>query len=374
LSLRMSFMLLAILCFMNCSGDQDTQALPGDMASEPVAPTDAWFAFTSGAKCMDQSVNESLDLGLGGYRVSHDSYVQHYLSFMEKAKKHRRPISPKRLNSLLTEIQKERVPIFYRSITQANLRQLIIHHLRIGFLLEQMDQRELKVKITQEKVTDNYVERSLLFVDPYLGEFDGLLLFPKDGAPFPGVVAMHGHCSSAAGFRDDYYGGEFPKHGYAILLLNMGVMCGGEQEHSMTETMLLNGFTLLGLRVYETLLGIKYLKCLPFVDGKRLGVIGHSGGAGANNLTIRITPDIRACVTDFTAKYCEIEPGTGYLIDETVPDLYPYHQLINDFSTSPIPVLMENYEYVSGIEKTLAFFALHLKMQPVITAPRTIFR
>lgn len=50
------------------------------------------------------------------------------------------------------------------------------------------------------------------------------------------------------------------------------------RENDLSIELLKNGLTLMGIRVYETLLMEKYLQHLAVVDSRRIGLLGHSGG------------------------------------------------------------------------------------------------
>ena len=162
-------------------------------------------------------------------------------------------------------------------------------------------------------------------------------------------------------YRDKMHGGEYPSHGYAILMLTMRAMSIDTHEHRISRELLTDGFALMGLRVYETLVGFKYLRTRAFVDPFRIGLIGHSGGSSTGNMTIRIERRFTAFVSDHNVDYSE----WGNLWDmyhcETIPRIYPYHLLINDFSTSPIPIKAVPYGYANGMGEIFDFFDAHLK-------------
>ena len=75
-------------------------------------------------------------------------------------------------------------------------------------------------------------------------------------------------------------------------------------------------------------------------DGQQLGI-----GSG-----------IAAYVSDFQMNYAQWVPEIRLYHCETVPELYPYHPLVNDFTTSAVPVLSVPYGYADGMDPIFAFF------------------
>ncbi len=277
-----------------------------------------------------------------------------YLTFIELTGAYSHPISEQDLEEQFDDIASLNTPLIEEQLSEDELRDALITNMNIGFLREDIDERLLQVVTTDLNEYEDYYERKLLFIDPYVGTFKGILLTPKSSGPHPGVVAIHGHWDNAEIFKVTYYGDMFPSRGYAILMLTMRNMCVDEFENLFTRSMLLSGFTAMGVRSYETLLGLKYLRYIPEVDENRIGLIGHSGGSVTNNLTIRTENLFKAMVTDCTGEYTNM--GDGSLIDEAAPSLWPYHMLINDFSTSSTPIMPVPYGFTGLQEEIFQFF------------------
>ncbi len=122
---------------------------------------------------------------------------------------------------------------------------------------------------------------------------------------------------------------------------------------------LLGGFSMMAVRIYEVLLLHKLLRCRPDIDTERLGLIGHSGGSAVGNLAIRVAPEIfDAYVSDNLNSYFNWVDSA--LQDETDPAIYPWSQIINDFSTSSVPVLEVPYAFENEYQDIADFFDLHL--------------
>lgn len=282
--------------------------------------------------------------------------IDDYQTFVQLAREYADPISVKDIRRQLNEIAAGAVEIIPSLDPGDNLGETIAEVLNIGFLLERINERLLVVTAIEITETKDYVERHLLFEDPWVGVFEGYLLTPNGDGPFPGVVAIHGHFEDAAAYRDNYHGIEYPINGHAILMLTMRAMDNDAYERDISLELLTNGFTLMGLRAYETLLGVKYLRYLSTVDEKRIGLIGHSGGSAACNLTVRLDAGIGAYVSDMVSEYAEWWPDQDFIHCETIPELYPYHELVNDFSTGITPILTVPYAYENSMEEIFSFF------------------
>ncbi|MBI2059905.1 MAG: hypothetical protein HYT87_09060 [Nitrospirae bacterium] len=286
-----------------------------------------------------------------------------YLAFPAIAAPYASPITEDELNRKLSDIPAGRTPIVAEPMPAETLREMLLDRLNMRFLEEGLDNRPLKVAITGETSSAEYEETALLFEDPLVGTFKGILLTPKTGGPSPGIVALHGHGDTAEIYRDTFHGNEYPAHGYAILMLTLRAMNIDADEHEVTRTLLLNGFNLISLRVYESLLGLRYIRCREDVDPDRVGLIGHSGGSSTGNLAVRIDPKLRAFVSDHQVDWYKSGDDEPYHC-ETAPDIYPYFELINDFPTSPTPILQVPYGYLFGMKPIWDFFKERLTRPP----------
>ncbi len=288
-----------------------------------------------------------------------------YEHFRVIATPYARPIEQQALDARLQAIARGEAPIYDAAQPEATLRQALIDGLGIGFLLDGLDDRRLDVIVTAERDTAYYHETELALVDPWIGEVPAILLTPLGPGPFPGVVAVHGHGDDAAIYRDRYHGSEYPGHGYAVLILTMRAMGIDDAEHTISRELLLDGFSLMGLRVYESLLGLRYLRSRADVRADAIGLIGHSGGSSTGNLTIRVQPPgsshgFRAYVSDHHVDYFSSSPIEPYHC-ETVPALYPYHPAINVLAGAPIATLTVPYAYPFGVAGIFRFFDAQLK-------------
>lgn len=285
--------------------------------------------------------------------------IEDYENFIQIAQEYAYPITEDELQDQLDAIAHYEVELVEDTLPENELTDVIIEKTNIGFLLEDINKRPLKVTIIDKNSTNRYNYRELIFNDPYVGQFFGILLTPRQGGPHPAVVALHGHGDWAQIYMNDYFGEDYPGYGYAILMLSLRGMATGEWEDLITRKTLLNGFSMMGMRIYETLLALRYLYYLPNIDNDNIGLIGHSGGSTASNLTVRVVPELKAYVSDFKGKYYNYNQGE--ILDETLPTLYPYHSLILDFQTSTVPILDVPYGYQNERDEIFSFFNQNLK-------------
>lgn len=298
-----------------------------------------------------------------------------YLAFPDRARDWARP--PEDCEALRLELQQMEVgeiptPQHHGNLSTEALTNRLVDGTHIGFLLDGLAESPLSIEIISDQQVEpepggevsepRYRQLELLIEDPFVATthpIQALLLLPEGPGPHPAVVAMPGHHELAADHRDRRYGKYFPQHGYALLILSPRAYGDEATEDHVSQTLLCEGFTFLGLRIYEALLGLRYLRWRPDIDANRVGLIGHSGGSVVLNALVRIDSTAGALVTDLTSQYllfsnhpdandqtlCLGECYGTYLVDETAPGVFPYAQKINDFSTVSIPVLQLPYGY-----------------------------
>jgi hypothetical protein len=290
--------------------------------------------------------------------------VEDYQRFIELAQQYARPVSEADILQSLQDIDAGLVPMQAGPMEPEALRTAILEGLNIAFLADGLDERPLTVTTIGVTQSADVVETRLLFQDPWVGTFEALLLTPSGPGPFPTVLALHGHGDDPLIYRDEYHGGEYPGRGLALLVPGLRAMGSGPPaiiENTVTKKLLVQGFTLMGLRVYEALLAYRYLRARPdLAEPGRIGLIGHSGGSSAGNLVARVEPRLAAYVSDYQIDYAEWLAPYPFYHCETVPALYPLNGLINDFSTCPAPVLTVPYKYTDSMERIFEFFGCRL--------------
>ena len=340
-------LILCALCACHPDGPGWRTGGLEDTASEPVVP---------GPDDDDLVVTEQHDEA-ASWSCADDpeSCDEDYFDFADLAEAWAQPISQASLEAQLDAIEAGEVEVCSDGVSESELPGRIRGALNMSFLLDGLDARELDVTVIAELDEVGYTERHLLLDDPWVGSFFAIMLLPDGAAdqPVPGVAALHGHGQQAGSIYESMYGESYPGHGYAVISTTFRVMGGDASEDEMTRALLLQGFSLEALRIYESLLALKYLRWHPGVDAERLGVVGHSGSSIAWNLAIRLDHPAQALVSDLTGSYYDI--WDGYVLDDTLPELYPYHPAINDLQAASTPVLEVSYSYVDEFDEIVEF-------------------
>ena len=261
-------------------------------------------------------------------------------------------------------------------LSQEELRTKIIAALNIGFMLDGLDARPLKVTIFAEggRGQNGVISKRLIFADPLVGEFEVLQLEPAGSKRVPAIIGLHGHYDSPEDFASHYLGDTLAADGYLVIMPQfraMGLDLDAEVE--ISSTLLFGGFHLMAMRVYETLLIEKYLRSLDRVNAARIGILSHSGGSSTANLVIHLTEGIAAQVTDYYTDWRDrnyIPSDDGYeshIHCETVPGLYELSTTFPYDRSTPIPRLSVDYgdqgHWDEEVENEIRnFFAIHLHL------------
>lgn len=295
--------------------------------------------------------------------------TQDYVSFIDKnVAKYGSPRSEEDVQEIVSSREKTHV---YSQLPDLSLIQRqIIQGVNIDFLINNIDKTPHKAYIINRRQEGDFVEEHIVFEDPFLGMWEALLLKPAEGF-FPGIIGLHGHVSSPAHFRDRYLAKRFLMEGFAVILPSLRSLDGGGAEHAVSKKLFYSGFSFLGCQFYETLIASKFLKYLNEVDGKRIGLIGHSGGGAVSVPLPYISRDVKAVVTDHFCNYFEdtFEKEAQWF-HEFAPALYPFNEVFRKTSNAgmPAPILAVPYnsfcrDYVgsSSFGEILDHFNRHLK-------------
>jgi len=276
-----------------------------------------------------------------------------YEAFPSIAEAHAFPITETELWDQLEQLRDDTAPVAEGAIDGTELRSLLIEAANLGFLLDHLAEGDLSVTEFEDVEAGPAVQRSFVVDDPFVGQFRGLSLQPEGDGPFPTLVIAHGHEEFDQEWIDRYGGWELIDRGYALVVPTLRVNDATQVETDVTLALLREGFTLMAIRVYETLLSVRYAASLPHVDPCRIGLVGHSGGSVASNITARISEGLALFVSDLTSEYYKEAPGDLF-IDETSPALHEFYPQINDFSTHELPSLKVGYRYETETAPTLS--------------------
>jgi hypothetical protein len=206
------------------------------------------------------------------------------------------------------------------TVREDRLASRIRTALAMDDLLEGLEERTLLVAILDETRRSGLLERRLLFGDEVVGSFEALLLMPLEPASPPAVIGLHGHRDSARVFAAEFMGYELARRGLGVLIPDLRAHDCSLGESRIAFELLRHGSTLMGLKVYETLLMAKYLNSLEEVDSRFIGLLGHSGGSSIADLAVLVSDRFAAKVTDLRIEY-DNRCGSLGVHCETVPAL-----------------------------------------------------
>jgi hypothetical protein len=257
------------------------------------------------------------------------------------------------------------IPVLAAPADPDQLREDIVQGAALGFLLDGLF--DAPIRLTSVPADDPLGPMDYVLEDPIVGRFSIRVMLPDAPPPFPGLVVAHGHGEAGwefLGIHPEIQ--EVREEGYAVVLPTFRASEADEVEDLVTRTLLQDGFTFMALRVYEQLVATKVLLALDGIDPCRVGLIGHSGGSVAGNLTVRVERRFAAYVSDLQSDFSGGWTGDPdmLLTDETAPSLFPFSAQVNDFTTSVVPVLPVSYSYPEGSEPIREFLTEAMSARP----------
>ncbi len=197
-----------------------------------------------------------------------------------------------------------------------------------------------RVLVSATRDADGYRERLAYLEHPALGFVEVRLLLPRASeGPVPVVLGLHGHGGDAGMFRDAQ-GADLARRGVAVAALSFKAMAFDPRETTLATALIRAGGALLGLRVAEALMVLRWLGTLPEVDAARVGLLGHSGGSMAGGRGARLH-GLKALHLDHQDTYGwdgrRIHGDVAPLL-QCSPDGVWVFEEINDTGTLGIPV------------------------------------
>ena len=102
---------------------------------------------------------------------------------------------------------------------------------------------------------------------------DGIIYKPKGRGPFPALVLLHGCGGLGENVFD--WAGKLIREGYVAMVVD------SFSARGITDACGVRGLNLKSGREFDAYGAHDFLKKQPFVDGKRIGVMGWSQGGGA---------------------------------------------------------------------------------------------
>jgi len=260
------------------------------------------------------------------------------------------------------------------------------------------DKVPLEPETIEEKEFEDYFRKKIIFHSAQYVDVPAYVLIPKDRkARVPGVIALHGHGygkNDVVGLWEDGTERSVPDgyhKDFALNIVRKGLIVMvpdqlGFGERREEEDCLkgynanscrklsfwaqLLGKTTMGMRVWDVIRCIDYLRSLPDVDGEHIGCMGISGGGATALFSSAIDERIKATVISgyfctfkdsiLAVNHCECNYIPGILKYAEMYDvacmLAPRPLLIESGTRDdifPITAVDEAYEHVKAAYRLL---------------------
>ena len=295
------------------------------------------------------------------YLAGCDVGCEVYYEFPQRYKEHIKEMSEDELSKIVQDMEGQRfLEIDEVSLEPAEMGRFVSERLNIEFLIRDIDASQFSVTLISQKDRGRYIEEELLFDDSHIGSFLVLKLVPKrhglqKHGLLPAIIGLHGHGETVYAFRDEHMGRELAEEGFIVILPDFKVIrippvdlpdgCRLEDiDGKISHYLMLKGFRLGGIRVYQTLLVLKYLQDDGRVDVERIGLIGHSGGSQMAGLVVWVAGGfIKAIVRDMELDFRDIMNDTVHC--QTLPSLVPYTKFLGHPDRLGIKTLIVPYGF-----------------------------
>ena len=196
-----------------------------------------------------------------------------------------------------------RQPIHSIAHWQIRRRHILDHLQRVMGRVPAVTSRvPLDVKVIEETRDGDLIRRKISFQsDPFDRVTAWLLVPAADGSmPRPAVLCLHQTTQAGkdepvglTGAPNMHYAIELARRGYVILAPDYPSL--GEHEYDFAANPEYASGTMKA--IWDNIRGVDLLESLPQVDGKRIGVIGHSLGGYNAMFTASFDPRLRVIVS-----------------------------------------------------------------------------
>ncbi len=251
-----------------------------------------------------------------------------------------------------------------------DLRSALIESLNIGFLLKKgakgLRASGPQALVLREEDMGTYRRVDMVLRDRAVGDIPVLLAVPTSEGPFPVVLALPGHGQVPTDVLESLPPEQVTARGMALMVIGLRAYDSLEAEHDATLALLCQGFSLMGLRVYEALVTLEYIVSDSRLSADAVGLVGHSGGSATLNLLVWLSGIPRALITDLSTEYFNLKEfgGRYYVLDETHPQLHALAPQINALDALRLPILKVPYGAPGGPDPLLNFLGENLRKTP----------
>ena len=115
-------------------------------------------------------------------------------------------------------------------------------------------------------------------------------------------MSLHGHGGTPYSMRDDFFTKQLIQAGYIVIAPFVRQMDRPNSEADLQGILKPHGIKILGLRLFEMKLLLKYLD--ESYDPKiPIGILGHSGGSTLARLLINVDQRISVLVMDYSTSW-----------------------------------------------------------------------
>ena len=236
---------------------------------------------------------------------------------------------------------------------EPTLRADVVAAMNLGYLLDGIEDRPLRVTDAYDRELFGQTWRHVVLEDEFTVGLGLDYLVPAGvTSPRPALVAVHGHFNEETAILGLPIAPDLAARGYIIARPEFRFTDCGDAERDQSVALMLDGFNLLGQRVYETLLVMKFLRSLDAVEPLRVGLWAHSGGSSTTNVLVRVSSWPAVSVTDYEVDFRSMCGGQVHC--ETLPALLPLAKEINNQVTVPLPHLRVSYGYGVASERAAA--------------------
>lgn len=243
------------------------------------------------------------------------------------------------------------------SSPQNDFSILIRDYLKLDFYLNSFNEKPPKVEVIEENRFGDFISQRLKITDATLGIIEARMMLPHNPkGRRPAILGIHGHGGNCKDFVQKEISQQLVDAGNIILTVNFKAMR-RLYESKISKELVRRGHHLMAIRLYETFIALQILKSHPLVDSELLGILAHSGGSLIANLFIRIFPGISALVYDYESS---METDWTNLCCESLPNLRPFNDYLQNIIHSPIPSIKTDYGFRVAPESIVAFFSEHL--------------